>query len=98
MARGSGFLGAGFSRQFDRSYAELQHHQQAGVDKAILAILKGSPTPGLRVKPIEPDKYYLEARVNAGDRLIHRVEGGTVFFVDIVPHDLIRRYGRRRGR
>ena len=50
----------------------------------------------MRIKPIEPDKYYNEARINDGDRLVHRIERGTVYFVDIVSHDLIAKYGRQR--
>ena len=96
MARKQGFLAADFSKQFDETYAALQHQQQSGADKVILALLKGQPTPGMRIKPIEPDKYYNEARINDGDRLVHRIERGTVYFVDIVSHDLIAKYGRRR--
>ena len=96
MARKQGFLDAEFSTVFDESYARLQHQQKLGADRAIIALLKGEPTPGMRVKPIEPDKHYYEARINDGDRLIHRIEAGTVYFVDIVPHDLIAKYGRRR--
>ena len=42
------------------------------------------------------DKYYNEARINDGDRLVHRIERGTVYFVDIVSHDLIAKYCRQR--
>jgi Txe/YoeB family toxin of Txe-Axe toxin-antitoxin module len=96
VARKQGFLDPDFSTQFDESYAALQQQQQTGADKVILALLKGAPTPGMRIKPIEPEKYYYEARINDGDRLVHRVDGGTVYFVDIVNHDYIDRYGRRR--
>ena len=60
-----------------------------------MALIKRESTSGLRVKPIQPEKYYFEARINSGDRIIFRVEGGTVFFVAIVKHDDIARYGRR---
>ena len=72
-----------------------QHAQQHGVDKVVMALLKQQPTPGMRVKPIEPEKFYYEARVNDGDRVIHRVHDGTVYFVDIVVHDEIGTYGKR---
>ena len=42
-------------------------------------------------------KYYLEARINSGDRIIFRIEDGSVFFIDVVAHDDIGRYGKRRG-
>jgi hypothetical protein len=47
------------------------------------------------VKPIQPDKYYFEARISSGDRIVFRVEGGAIFFLDVVKHDDIDRYGRR---
>ena len=87
MARKQGFLAADFSKQFDETYAALQHQQQSGADKVILALLKGQPTPGMRIKPIEPDKYYHEARINDGDRLVHRIEGGTVYFCLLYTSD-----------
>jgi len=46
------------------------------------------------IKPVEPEKYYTEARVNDGDRVIHRIEAGKVWLVGIVAHDDIGRYGK----
>ena len=94
MARKQTFLSADFSDQFKEAYAKLQHEQQNGVDKVVMALLKMAPTPGMQIKPIQPDKYYNEARVNDGDRLIHRTDGGTVYFVDVVEHDDIGHYGK----
>jgi hypothetical protein len=94
VARKQLFLNAEFSEQWKESYQALQHAQQQGVDKVVMALLKQQTTPGMRVKPIEPDKYYNEARINDGDRIIHRTHEGTVYFVDIVPHDEIGKYGR----
>ena len=95
MARRQKFLAAEFSKRFEMSYAGLTVAQQNGVDKAVIALLKRKPTPGMRAGPIQPDKYYAEARINDGDRLIHRIESGTLWVVDVVPHDDIDRYGRR---
>jgi hypothetical protein len=95
VARRQKFLAAEFSKRFERSYAGLTVAQQNGVDKAVLALLKGKPTPGMRVKPIQPDKYYHEARINDGDRLVHRIENQTLWVVDVVPHDDIDRYGTK---
>lgn len=95
MARRQKFLAAEFSRRFEKSYAGLTVAQQKGVDKAVIALLKRKPTPGMRVKPIQPDKFYDEARINDGDRLVHRIEGDTLWVVDVVPHDDIDRYGRK---
>jgi hypothetical protein len=60
-----------------------------------MALIKGTDTPGLNVKPILPDKHYLEARISSGDRIVFRLEKGAIFFVDVVEHDDIGRYGRR---
>lgn len=65
------------------------------MDKAIVALLKQETTPGMRVKQIMPEKYYNEARINDGDRLIHRVENGKLWVVDVVTHDDIGRYGKK---
>jgi hypothetical protein len=61
----------------------------------MIALMKQEPTPGMNPKPILPDRYFLEARINQGDRLIYRAEGGRVTFVDVVAHDDIGRYGKR---
>lgn len=95
MARKQPFLAAEFSAQWEESYAKLQIQQRNGTDKVVMALIKRTPTPGMRVKPIEPEKFYHEARCTDADRVIHRIENGTVLIVDIVPHDDIDRYGRR---
>jgi len=95
VARRQKFLAAEFSKRFETSYAGLTVVQQNGVDKAVIALLKRKPTPGMRIKPIQPDKYYDEARINDGDRLVHRIESDTLWVVDVVAHDDIDRYGRK---
>lgn len=97
MVRKRSFLGAEWSRRWDKSYRKLTHEQQKGVDKVVMALIKQQPTPAMRVKPVEPEKYYNEARINDGDRIIHRIEAGKVWFVDIVVHDDIGRYGKALG-
>ncbi len=95
MARKQSFLNAVWTEQFKESYAAIQANEQKSADKVSFAIMKGEVTPGMRVKPIEPEKYFNEARLDDGDRLVHRIQEGTVYFVDIVPHDQINKYGRR---
>lgn len=60
-----------------------------------MALIKRTDAPGLNVKPILPDKHYLEARISSGDRLVFRVEQQAILFIDVVKHDDIGRYGRR---
>ena len=95
MARKQTFLAAAWSKQYQKSYADLQPAEQRAADKVAIALMKRAPTPGMRVKPIEPDKYYREARINDGDRIIFREDAGAVLFVDVVRHDDIGAYGRK---
>ena len=60
-----------------------------------MALIKRESSSGLRIKPIMPTKYYVEARLNSGDRLIFRTADQVIYFVDIVSHDDIDRYSRR---
>ncbi len=95
MARAQRFLAAFWSERWKESYAGLSADRQLACDAAAMALIKQQLSPGLRVKPIQPDKFYLEARINSGDRIVFRVEGETLLFVDVVKHDDIARYGRR---
>jgi hypothetical protein len=96
MARAQRFFSAEFSPQWAKSYASFQHAEQKGIDKVVMALLKAEVTPGMRIKPIEPEKYFNEARVNDGDRVAFRIADDAVYFVDIVGHDDIGIYGKRR--
>ncbi len=98
MARKQTFLAAAWSEQWKKSYVRLSADRQADCAAAAIALIKHSSSPGLRIKPIQPDKVYSEARINTGDRIVFRIEAGTIFFVDVVKHDDISRYGRRTGR
>jgi|SRR6185295_1325794 len=95
MARKQTFLAAEWSESWKESYAKLTADRQAACDEAAIALIKQSSSSGLRIKPIHPEKYYLEARINSGDRIVFRLEKGTITFVDIVHHDNISRYGKR---
>jgi hypothetical protein len=95
MARKQPFLTAVWSDVWKESYARLGSERQAACDEAAMALIKQISSPGLRIKPIQPAKYYLEARINSGDRIIFRLTEGTIFFVDVVAHDDIARYGKR---
>lgn len=97
MARKQTFLAVVWSDVWKESYAKLSAERQEACDEAVMALIKQSSSPGLRIKPIQPAKYYLEARINSGDRIIFRIEDGSVFFIDVVAHDDIGRYGKRRG-
>ena len=89
-------LFAVWSEGWKRSYRALSADRQRSCDRAAIALVKRESSPGLRVKPIQPDKYYYEARIGSGDRIVFRVEAGTIYFIDVVKHDDIDRYGKRR--
>lgn len=95
MPRRGTFLTAEWSARWQKSYAALSADRQKSADKVAIALIKQEVTPGMRVKPIEPDKYYNEARINDADRIVFRVEAQTVWFVDVVTHDHIGRYGKK---
>lgn len=95
MARKQTFLAAVWSDVWKESYAKLSAERQAGCDETAMALINQTSSSGLRIKPIQPAKYYPEARINSGDRIVFRLEEGTVFFIDVVAHDDISRYGKR---
>ena len=95
MARKQAFLAAAWSERYKKSYADLQPAEQPAADKVAIALMKRAPTPGMRVKPIQPDKYYREARINDGDRIVFREDAGAVLFVDVDSQDIIGGYGRK---
>jgi hypothetical protein len=98
MPRRQTFLTAVWSEEWKASYQALSPDRQTACDEAAITLIKHGDSPGLRIKPIHPEKYYLEARINSGDRIVFRVEGGTIFFIDVVKHDDIGRYGKRSKR
>ena len=87
MARKQTFLAAEWSEPWKESYAKLSAERQVACDQAALALIKQLSSSGLRIKPIHPEKYYLEARINSGDRIVFRIDRGTIFFVDVIHHD-----------
>jgi hypothetical protein len=98
VSRREPFLNVVWLKDWNASYARLATDRQRACDECAFALVKQASTPGLRIKPIQPEKYYFEARINSGDRIIFRIEAGTIFFFDIVKHDDIGRYGRRPRR
>ena len=96
MGRKQQFLDIVFAPEFRKNYGTFQTREQERIEDLVMALSKGAHTPGMRIKPIEPRKYFYEARVNYGDRLIFRVENDTLHVVNVVPHDSIGKYGSRR--
>lgn len=94
MARRPPVRSASWSDQWWESYGRLTTDRQASCDRAVTTLIKGAGATGLVVKPILPAKYYLEARISSGERIVFRIAEGTIYFLDIVKHDDIGRYGR----
>jgi mRNA-degrading endonuclease YafQ of YafQ-DinJ toxin-antitoxin module len=82
-----------FSDRFKKSYKKASDQLQKQVLGTVQKLI-GDPTPGLETHTIKPDKYYWEAYINDGDRLIYRPEGRHLKVVDFVGHDDIGRYGK----
>lgn len=74
MPRRQTFLTAVWSEEWKASYHALSPDRQTACDEAAISLIKQSSSPGLRIKPIHPEKYYLEGRINSGDRIVFRVE------------------------
>jgi hypothetical protein len=87
-------LTAHWSARFRKSYAALAADRQRECDRTIMALIRRESSAGLRVKPILPAKYYLEARLNSGDRIVFRTSADAIHFEDVVSHDDIARYSR----
>jgi hypothetical protein len=73
-----------WTEQWWRSYARLPTERQASCDRVVMALIKGTDAPGLNVKPILPDKHYLEARISSGDRVVFRIQDDAIYFLDVV--------------
>ena len=77
---------ATWTERWWKSQGRLPAARQASCDRVVM-LIEGQDLPGIRVKPIQPDKHYSEARVSSGDRIVFRGEGSGLCFVDIVSHD-----------
>ena len=88
------FRNATFGDKWPKSYLALDPLRRRPCDSAVIALLKTDPSPGLRIHPILPSKYFSEARINSGDRIVFRLDGDAIVFVDVVAHDHVDRYAQ----
>jgi mRNA-degrading endonuclease YafQ of YafQ-DinJ toxin-antitoxin module len=79
--------------RFEKSYRHFPASVRKQIDKSISHLTSNPAHPGLESHPIKPDRYYWEAYVNKGVRLIYRPQGSHLVLVDVVTHDDIKRYG-----
>ena len=68
--------------------------QQVAHEVAI-ALKKCESAPGMRIKPMEPDKYYLEIRIDDSNRTFLGDGARAVPFADVVLHNKTDTYGRK---
>lgn len=95
MSRKPEPLAVDYGERFRERLLALDAAGRGGCAKVISALIAQEPTPGMRVKPIPPDRVYREARISSGDRLVFRIEGRVLYLIDVVHHDDISRYRRR---
>jgi len=95
MAKTPRFRPARWAKQWEWSCSELPPDRQRSCDRVIMALIRQESSSGLRIKPILPEKYYSEARIASGDRIVFRMEGDEIVFVDVVSQGDVDRDGRR---
>lgn len=83
------------TRRFDKAVAGLQPAQRKQLQKQLAQLLHDPSHPSPEAHQIKPDKYYWEAYLNKGDRIIYIPQGSHLVLVDVVTHDDISRYGKR---
>lgn len=83
------------TKRFDKAVTGLQKTQLKQLQKQLLRLQQDPAHPSLAVHQIQPDKYYWEAYLNRGDRIIYIPDGTNLVLVDIVSHDDIDRYRNR---
>lgn len=84
------------TRRFEKSFRRLGSDAQAQCEGALEQLLHNPVPPGLRLKPIRPNNKFWEARLNSGDRLVLLPDGDTVWVMDVISHDEIKLWGRRK--
>jgi hypothetical protein len=98
MTSGRSGLEVTYGSRFERRLRALPQARRDSCLRAVEALATDRPTPGMRVKPILPGKFYNEARISSGDRLIFRIAAGVLYLIDVVTHDEIARYSGPTGR
>jgi mRNA-degrading endonuclease YafQ of YafQ-DinJ toxin-antitoxin module len=88
------------SKRFEAAFRALDKSRRKQAEKAVDLLFNNPAHPGLGAHPIKPDKYFWEAYINTGDRLVYHPDGSLLDLVDIVKHDDIGKSGKapREGR
>ncbi len=94
-------LQVSYGSRFEQRLRGLPVARRLSSLRVIEALARHQPTPGMRIKPILPGKFYSEARISSGDRLIFRIARGVLYLIDLVTDEEITeiaRYGGARKR
>lgn len=84
------------TRTFERSFSRLGSDAQDQCIDALEQLIGEPLAPGLHLKPIRPNNKFWEARINSGDRLVLLPQRGMAYVMDVVKHDDIKQWGRRK--
>lgn len=84
-----------WSRTFEKSFRKLPAKIQDGAFRAVSNFLEDPSRPSLNLEKLRGNEDYWSIRINAGYRILLRLEPdleGDVFrLMDIGPHDVYRR-------
>lgn len=80
-------LTVSYGSRFEHRLRTLPAARRTSCLRVIEALAKQESTPGMRVKPILPGRFYSEARISSGDRLVFRSADGVLYLIDVVSHD-----------
>ena len=95
-ARSRRFTSLQLTRRFEKSFKRLGSDSQAQCEGALEQLLQNPVPPGLHLKPIRPNNKFWEARLNSGDRIVLLPDGGTAWVMDVISHDEIKLWGKRK--
>jgi mRNA-degrading endonuclease RelE of RelBE toxin-antitoxin system len=90
------FTSLQLTRRFEKSFRRLGSDAQAQCEDALEQLVQDSVLPGLHLKPIRPNNKFWEARLNSGDRIVLLPDGDTAWVMDVISHDEIKLWGKKR--
>ena len=90
------FTSLHLTRRFEKSFRHLGSDAQAQCEGALEQLLQNPAPPGLHLKPIRPNNKFSEARLNSGDRIVLLPDGDTAWVMDVISHDEIKLWGKKK--
>ena len=95
-ARARRFTSLQLTRRFEKSFKRLGSDSQVQCEGALEQLLQNPLPRGLHLKPIRPNNKFWEARLNSGDRIVLLPDDGTAWVMDVISHDEIKLWGKRK--